>query len=263
MTKEPAHTRKAPHMPIRSEFRYHWRMRSKEVGILGVWIVVTLLGCGESPRGAGPPGADGATTTTSGLLQIVDDMDHVEKGYPTLPTVSSAFFWPWPASRSGAVAIGNWFVSSPPGIEGDAHIDDIVPPRNDSKKACHVTGSGLERGTNLWAQLRHPEGSPVDLSAYSGVAFWARLDSPSGKLVVAMDPRGYAFFAAQSAGSPLPARTLSVSGQWEKFVLSFDDLGLTTPAAAASIDFVAGEGGESFDLWIDDLALVCRGDICP
>jgi hypothetical protein len=29
-----------------------------------------------------------------------------------------------------------------------------------------------------------------------------------------------------------------------------------------SIHFIAGTGGVRFDLWIDDLALICRG-ICP
>jgi hypothetical protein len=32
--------------------------------------------------------------------------------------------------------------------------------------------------------------------------------------------------------------------------------------AITSFDFVVGLGAESFDLWIDDLALLCRG-ACP
>jgi len=46
-------------------------------------------------------------------------------------------------------------------------------------------------------------------------------------------------------------------------VVSGNSSGRTLDASAITdIHFVAGLGGESFDLWIDDLAMLCRG-LCP
>ena len=70
------------------------------------------------------------------------------------------------------------------------------------------------------------------------------------------------------------AQRIAVSDQWERFILLFDDFrqgviggntsGLPLAANAIStIDFVVGLDGESFDLWIDALALLCRGVCQP
>jgi len=244
---------------------------------LCVGIALTLFGCGERSGGKGTPSGtpDGATDGSrlpdlaadsagtdvppaSSYFLMIDDMDHADGRFPAVPPGSSSFFWPGPAGISG-VHLGNWFLSSPAGLSHDAGIDDIVPPRGESKKACHVSGSNLDVGTDLWAQLDHPQNRPVELGAYAGIAFWARLNSPSSKLVVAIDDRfGGGFFRGEASQSPLPARTLTVSDQWERFELLFTDFGLAT-SAVVSIDFVVGRAGESFDLWIDDLALLCRG----
>ena len=246
-------------------------MRLKGGEVLCVWSVLTILGCNENPgaKGTSPPadagvqvgdvaedqpGTDDVQPPAS-LFQMIDDMDHTNNAFPDPPSPTSAFFW----GSSTSVHIGNWFVSSLGGIDGDAHIDAIIPSRGESKKACHMSGSMLERGADLWAQLDHPIGRPVDLGAYAGIAFWARLNSPSSKLVIAIDDRiGGGFFTAQASRAPLPAQTIAVADQWEHVVLLFDDFGLD-PSGVVSIDFVVGDGGESFDLWIDDLALLCRG----
>ena len=249
----------------------------RKFGLL--WGALALLGCGResggkeaaSPSDAGVQPADGVATadgvgtgerdatddsrTSGSLFQMIDDMDHATAGYPQLPPGSSAFFWSAPSS----VGIGNWFVSFETGSGRDAHVDVIEPARGTSKKACHLSGSNLARGADLWAQLDHPFGAPVDLGAYAGISFWARLDSISSKLVVAMNNRpGSEFYAASAGASPLPAVTMTVGSEWQHFVIPFEDLGIN-PTSVVSVDFVAGAGGEPFDVWIDDLALLCRG----
>lgn len=226
--------------------------------VMGLTLTAVFCGCGSS--------------SPASQFQLLDDMDHADGSFPAVPPGSSSFFWQ--AGASGG--LGNWFVSSPNRTTlADASIEAITPPRGDSQKACHVSGDNLERGTDLWVQLDHPSNRPVDLSAYAGIAFWARLDSPSGRLIVAInDQRGNSFFDAAVNTSPWPWRARQLaSSEWERVVLLFDDFapgvepGNSAPraldtSAVISIDFVAGSGGEPFDLWIDDLMLLCRGN-CP
>jgi hypothetical protein len=263
---------------------------------------VLLMACGvhvpigpDNPTGEGgasgtAPGLDGGKTSaiaplddggadtlpdaTSSLFLLIDDMeDGTRAGFPPPPPGGAGFWWP-------LGPLGNWFFgsagsdwSSTP--HGDAVADSIVPPRGDSKKARHVQGDGLANGTDLLAQLDHPTGRSIDLHAYLGISFWARLSSPSGRLIVALgQDNGAPFLPAESSQFPYFAQSISVSDQWERFILLFSDFrqGVTTgstsgvPLAAnaiASIDFVVGLKGESFDLWIDDLSLLCPGVCQP
>jgi hypothetical protein len=138
-----------------------------------------------------------------------------------------------------------------------------------------VQSGGLSSGLDLYAQLNHPSWAPVDLSLYSGVSFWARLSSVSGRLIVGLRENiAGPFLTAESTQSPYFAQSIAVSDQWEHFILLFDDFrqgvvsgntsGLPLATNAIStIDFVVGLNGEAFDLWIDDLAVLCRGVCQP
>jgi hypothetical protein len=254
----------------------------RRASTIGLALTGLLGGCGSSatPTGLGPTDAnatpadtsapDSVTETlgkeaptggpdlpaTSSLFHLIDDMDHTDPKLPKLPAGSSSFFW---YRGSG---LGNWFVSSPDGQSGDATIGDILPPRGDSKKACHISGSNLNRGVDLWAQLDHPRNWAIDLSAYAGIAFWAHLDSPSGRFIVAFNAQKPDSFVDVGVNKPtLPWAARKVAGaEWERFVLLFDDFGSAlAPSSVVSIDFIVGVGGEQFDLWIDDLVLLCRG----
>jgi hypothetical protein len=199
----------------------------------------------------GMPERDGVSTST--VFEMVDDMEDHTDGRPTAP-LPSAFFWGSP----NPTRIGNWFVSWSDGSTKDAQIAVIDPPRGDSQKAREVKSGQAGRSADLWAQLDHPSGRAVDLSGYRGVAFWARLTGGGGKLVVALDDGSDAASTASSkarAGDPpFPAQTVAVSQGWQQFVLCFDDFGIR-PTAVESIDFVVAGDMESFDLWIDDVAL--------
>jgi hypothetical protein len=113
-----------------------------------------------------------------------------------------------------------------------------------------------------------------------GIAFWARLTGGGQKLFVAVRDQATAptqppddVFAGDVNGSPWFVQRLTVSSEWQRFVLLFDDFqpGAASPvkptraldtSAVISIDFQTGVGGSTFDLWIDDLAVLCRGE-CP
>ena len=208
-----------------------------------------------------------ALPATASLFLTIDDME----GKNDLPhPAGAAFFW-------ALGPIGNWFFASAgddrdSSPHGDAFTDNIVPPRGASVSARHVQGSGRVNGTDLYVQLKHPSNGIVDLSPYLGISFWARLTSPTGRLVIALgDNRVFSsILTAESSNYPRFAQTVSASTNWQRFILLFDDFrqgsisgnGSTQPFTAggvSTIDFVVGINGESFDLWIDDLSLLCRG----
>jgi hypothetical protein len=222
-------------------------------------------------------------TTSSGFL-LIDDMEH-----DCARADGAAFFW----SVGTAGGLGNWFFRSasdmppsnanlPPAMTsfpfGDAFVEPIVPPRGSSTLARHVRGVGVWTAVDLLAQLNHPSQGPVDLSAFAGIAFWARLTSPSGRLIAFLrdqDPFSgpQDFFPAEFTSSPWFAQSVAASSQWQHFILLFNDFrqGIVSGNASGralhtnaitTIDFVTGFDGEAFDLWIDDLAVLCRGS-CP
>ena len=202
-------------------------------------------GTGAGPQ-AGAQGASGANGTSAVVL---DDVDHNDTEL-ALPEGSAAFGWLY--------GFGNWFVTAPAPdpYYRDATAADIVPPRGDSTKAYRVADEGRESGVDLWAQLHHPGGEALDLSAFAGITFWAKLEG-SEQLKFGVNP-GVSYFAAPSE---VPTRTLAVSNEWRQFSLRFSELGADVHAIA-SFDFIVGEGGDKFDLWVDDLGLFCDEE-CP
>ena len=182
-------------------------------------FVVALAGCGGAARrdGAGPAGEAGAapmvpptSAPADNEVEVVDDMDHADSGYPALPEGSSSFFW-----RGG---LGNWFVAFSDGVRRDAMIEVTDLPDGQRGKACHAAATASV-GVDLWAQLNHPSGGQVDLSGYLGVAFRARLSGADAALRVAVGANGN-FFEGSAPSATYP---LAVSEQWQSFELSFAD----------------------------------------
>jgi hypothetical protein len=128
-------------------------------------VVGSLSGCGGASTrdGAAPAGEGGTGSGVSpedNAVEGVDDMDHVDGAYPPVPEGSSSFFW-----RGG---LGNWFVAFSDGKRRDATIEVTDLPDGQRGKACHAGGTpGV--GVDLWAQLNHPNGGQIDLSAYLGM----------------------------------------------------------------------------------------------
>lgn len=208
---------------------------------------VSAAGTGAGPAGGGTQGEAGAGGAST---VAIDDVDHTA-GEPMLPAASSgAFYWLY--------GLGNWFVMAPapnPYVH-DAQPDELDPPRGDNTKAYRVKDEGRASGVDLYAQLNHPEGRPVDLSAFAGVSFWARLEG-SEQIKVGVNP-GVSYF---DASSDVPTHALAIAPEWRQFTLRFSELGADVHGVV-SFDFIVGEGGDKFDFWLDDLGLFCDGP-CP
>ncbi|HET7545328.1 MAG TPA: hypothetical protein VFK05_35925 [Polyangiaceae bacterium] len=205
-------------------------------------------GTATDAKGGTSVGGDsaGPMPTTS---EVIDDGDNSE-GNPSLPPNSSGFWW-------GGAHLGNWFVSAPDpnGYRRDAGKVEIVPPREDSVWARAARDSGRDHGVDLFAQLDHPLGRPVDLGNYDGIAFWAMLKGANNSVVVGMNP-GVDYF---EHSNEVASVTIAVSSEWQRFELPFEKFGIDNHTIA-SFDFIVGEGGGDFELWIDDLTLLCRNE---
>jgi hypothetical protein len=195
--------------------------------------------------------ADGGTTQQPLRVYLGDD--DRPSNVARLPSPTAAFVWGADSNELGW-RIGNWFLTSD--RLHDAHSIGLDPPRDGGVWARGARGQGLSKGAVLWAQLDHPQNLALDLAACSAITFWARLDSPSEQLTVSLNDGTRASWSIEDR-SALPSLTLSVGRDWREHTLSFASFGLDAPRVAA-IEFLVGQGGESFDLLIDDLALVCR-----
>jgi hypothetical protein len=225
-----------------------------------VKLLIGLLPCavacgGTVAKDKATAGTAGATATPMGepkTVEVIDDVDHAgsDYDYPPLPPGSSGFFW-----RGG---LGNWFATSAEGRSQDAPIEETVTSTGETGKAYHVSGDGQSLGVELWAQLNHPTGLAVDLSAYSGISFKAREVGVSGAFIVAFGANGQFFQGATSS----PETTFDTSDVWQTFTVRFEEVGHLDPSAISSIDFILASGDAPFDLWVDELALICSGK-CP
>lgn len=117
-------------------------------------------------------------------------------------------------------------------------------------------GAALET-VDLWAQLKHPSGMAVDLSAYSGISFDAQLTGTVGTLVVAFSANGD-YSAADMASD---GQRFHVTGDWQTYQLRFQDVGYAANATK-SIDFIVRATDAAFVLRVRNLALLCSG-FCP
>jgi len=220
-------------------------------------------GEGAGPAGGGASGVGAAGSAGKGGLdsgvhatEVTFDDEQPTDGRPIAPT-AAAIFW---GSSSTGWRIGNWFVTTDTDKTRDVGLSIIEPPRGASKQARRVKGQDQPRGAVLWLQLDHPLDRVVMLKAYSGVTFWARLESATGALVVSLNGGAHPPGSFEDRES-LPSVPLTVGDSWQQFTLPFDAFGAEEPSAS-SIEFLVGQGGEAYDLWIDDLALTCSGT-CP
>jgi hypothetical protein len=219
---------------------------------------LALIGCGGQARreGAGDGTGHGGAAGGGAPAAVAPVDDENTEGRPVTPAAATgAFFW---GSDSSGWHIGNWFVTA--GDSRDVGLSEIVPPRDGSTLARRVTDQGRVAGVVLWLELDHPLNRAVDLSTYWGLRFWARLESVSGRLVVALND-GRLESGSVDGKSALPSRTLAVGPVWQEFTLPFDAFPLDR-LSLISTEFFVGEGGESFDLWVDELSFLCSG-ACP
>jgi hypothetical protein len=84
-----------------------------------------------------------------------------------------------------------------------------------------------------------------------------RRDRGTSTLTVAFDVNGQ----LPADGTAFPEQTFSVGAEWQQLTVQFADLGLDS-SAVSSIDFVVADAQAPFDLWVRDLALLCK-TTCP
>lgn len=145
---------------------------------------------------------------------------------------------------------------------------------HDSKYAVNVKGK-LAGESIVYAAMGlnflDPK-EPFDASKFDGITFYAkRAPNTSGKLVVKMpdgntDPDG----GICSACFNDYGATINVGEQWTRYVVPFADLRQEPDWGAPrkphidvkriyAIHFEAKQPGADFDIWLDDLAFICKG----
>lgn len=191
---------------------------------------------------AGPGQAGMAAAGGSAGARTSEPLDAPDGSYPAVPPGSGAFFWKW--------GLGNWFVDRADGVHHDAGFEVL-----DAEKVWE-TKSEPGVAADLWAQLEHPSGRAIDLSAYSGISFDARGVGGSASLVVTFNANGD-FKTADSASA---AQRFALTTTWQTFQLSFADAGSGT--GIASVDFIFSAPDAAVELQLRQLALRCTA-ICP
>lgn len=200
---------------------------------------------GDEPTAGAAPAVGGAATGGSAHGGATSEPlgDPHNPNYPPVPGGGGAFFWRW--------GLGNWFVHTSGGTRTDGMLDE-----NAGNATWKAEGAALE-SVDLWAQLQHPSGMALDLSAYSGISFDAQLTGTVGTLVVVFSANGdYSTADVASDG-----QRFDVTGDWQTYQLRFQDVGYAANATT-SIDFIVRATDAAFVLKVRNLALLCSG-FCP
>lgn len=211
-------------------------------------------GTGASTATAGGTATGGATSTsgsaTGGSSTLAPDgrtsepLDDTAGQYPTPPEAAGgAFFW-----RYG---LGNWFVSSSTSRSRDGTFQDVEGVR--IWKASAAVGEDID----LWAQLNHPQGWALDLSAYSGISFDYQTIGASQPLEVAFNANGLIDIAQTKE----LACGASTEPPWLPCRVSFAATGQNA-AGISSFDFIVRNADAPFDLLVRNVSLLCKG-ACP
>ncbi len=171
-----------------------------------------------------------------------ESLDDTSGSYPPVPPGSAAFFWRW--------GLGNWFVTTASGMHFDSGFETL--------DGLKVWETRAEPGvTDLWAQLNHGRGgTPIDLSAYSGIAFDVRATGAAAPLVVTFNSNGDVGGAEGATAS----QRLGVSETWQSFEVTFASAGVAS-TSVSSVDFIASPS-KAVELQVRSLALKCKA-ACP
>jgi hypothetical protein len=210
--------------------------------------VSAIDGAAGSPASGASLGSGGGSDATGGAAGIpaggaVELLDNPARDYPAVPPGSASFFW-----RGG---LANWFVRTSTGISQDASATQV-----DAGAKEWLTTAEQGVTVDLWVQLNHPLGTPVDLSAYSGITFETELTGAPGPLLVALNANGDFAKVTSSASTQRFAATDDWQPEEMPFPQGADAIHI------ASIDFVVAEASAAFTLKIRNLALRCKAS-CP
>lgn len=182
---------------------------------------------------------------------------------------------------------GDFFPNADPGFKGNwyaygdgsglttLNISIIPGQRAASKKALESTGQDFTSwGSGVGVDLNNPTNTqggklPWDASAYTGITFWAHAGA-NLTVTVAMpdidtEPAGGRCDVANGGCDHHYVKSIQIDNHWRRYVVLFSELvaepGTVPPPAGFAPDALIGVqfrmgGGQTYDLWIDDLAFV-------
>jgi hypothetical protein len=216
-----------------------------------------------------PSGGMGGEVSTSPSYELIDDMEDQD---PNL-LVSGGRNGRWNTYNDGSAgsqAPATDFTDMQ-ALSGDA-------PHADSSYSAYTSGSGFTGfGAVLNATMRswpnYDETPPYDASEFTGLSFFAKVGAGASRTVrvrlvtTDTDPRGG--ICAESGEAAVLCfdhfvTQLTLSEEWARYDVSFDDFGQTGAGMQFSgvavdslytVEFLIPGSGD-FELWVDDLSFI-------
>jgi hypothetical protein len=225
-------------------------------------------GTGGQEQGTGGQveGTGGSTATGCADPLVIDDFE--DGDHDACPRLGWTSDW-W--------ADGDDYGSASPSIASIQENKDVLsaaldPARGTSQRGLHLEGAGfIDWGIEIGLTFNNPgEEIPqvVDLSQYTGVTFWVRgtgtvqLQVPTVETMPASAggdcsgeyPYCYDYFKSS---------VFALGSTWTQRIVRFDSLekgylgtsmSVTDQYYILNLLFFAGNAGDTFDLWLDDVA---------
>lgn len=242
-----------------------WRQNLSVAGRLGTALccVLAVGCCDDSHRLGGPQHA--RLCSEGAELEIIDQM---EDGDGTIELI---------AQRGGSWFSFNDKTAGTQEPASDAEtfaMSELVPPRSGSHIAARSRGGGFTIwgagiGFEIYSQKAY------DLSSYAGITFWARREPDTASTLrfavtdVATAPRGHQCHDNDAACSDYFGSDVSLATSFQRYSFTWAELAQVgwgkpnppsvDPSQIYGLRFQMYQG-ESFDFWIDDIALICNAD---
>ncbi len=166
-----------------------------------------------------------------------------------------------------------WIAKDGKGSQVTVPGDQFAPAEGGagSAKAAHVAGTTVS-GADAWgaefgANFVNGQGALYDASKYAGIKFKAKATGPTTKLRVSLGDVN----THQDAGKCKACwnhfrKEITATPEWAEYTVAFADLKQrdgwgdprppsVDPSQLVSVSF-AVEGGQAFDIWIDDIQLL-------
>jgi hypothetical protein len=180
---------------------------------------------------------------------------------------------------------GHWIIVGTRTTGGKHNPEPItttppLPPRAGSTLALHYWGTGeTQAGIGIGFNDYPQPPRPVNASGDIGVTFWARADDTNAWYLLIGDrtttpPGGLCGVDGGGACYDDFGSSLDLTSEWKQFTLLFKDLvpgqlgfGAHGPALDTTTVYglsfkTAGGTADTFDIFIDDLAFVCKKPDC-
>lgn len=229
---------------------------------LSIATTVSTLGC-VAP-GALPSATHASSLRECGPQGLLDDFE--DNDAQASPAEDRGGYWYTYSDKSGSK------VWPEPGETGGTF--EVSPGgHNNSKFAARMRGK-LAPGPVVYAalgvSLTDPR-EPYDASRYEGITFYARRGAAATAQARVKLPDGNTDPEGQVCSDCYNdyGVTLVVGEQWQRFVLPFRDMKQAPNWGAPrrphidskrliAINWEVNTPGADFDLWVDDLAFICK-----